>query len=234
MFALFDLPHVKYMKLRKAKASEPRRKTDKGNRNTFLTNESLRLQQHPMNNGYMISISYDDDAGEGPEGIHTCSARSLLSHSSFNLISMCSCLRKMQFLSLLGQVCPQIWVQLETYWRENGMYCETWGKKRESERSGSIYTSGDPANQANARADTCSSGLTSQVLSRLISLPCPLLFFELKASKPTSETMNSKLTFRFFGQCFIEKPTAQESQKISPFLPLVRAFEDSLKTRMYS
>ncbi|KAJ5343820.1 uncharacterized protein N7506_003644 [Penicillium brevicompactum] len=44
--------------------------------------------------------------------------------------------------------------------------------------------------------------------------------------------MNSKLTFRFFGQCFIEKPTAQESQKISPFLPLVRAFEDSLKTRV--
>jgi len=48
----------------------------------------------------------------------------------------------------------------------------------------------------------------------------------------TSVGMGSQMNFRLFGDCSIEVPTGEELQKISKYLPLLKAFEETLKTRM--
>lgn len=45
--------------------------------------------------------------------------------------------------------------------------------------------------------------------------------------------MGSQLDFLLFGNCYIEAPTGEELDKISQYLPLLQAFDASLKTRMY-
>ncbi|OQD76800.1 hypothetical protein PENDEC_c003G00221 [Penicillium decumbens] len=44
--------------------------------------------------------------------------------------------------------------------------------------------------------------------------------------------MGSQMDFRLFGDCSIEVPTGEELQKISKYLPLLKAFEETLKTRV--
>ncbi|KGO67353.1 hypothetical protein PEX1_024390 [Penicillium expansum] len=44
--------------------------------------------------------------------------------------------------------------------------------------------------------------------------------------------MGSKLDFLLFGNCSIEAPTSEELDKISQYLPLLKAFHKSLKTRL--
>lgn len=53
-------------------------------------------------------------------------------------------------------------------------------------------------------------------------------------SSPTPAIMGSKLDFLLFGNCSIEAPTSEELDKISQYLPLLKAFHKSLKTRMRS
>lgn len=53
-------------------------------------------------------------------------------------------------------------------------------------------------------------------------------------SFPTPAIIGSQMDFLLFGDCSVEAPTREELDKISQYLPLLKAFHASLKTRMRS